>query len=652
MWPVGYAPRPSHRFRPIPSAEDTGGGLPPVSASAFPPTSSRLLPVVREAAPSSQPVLLVPGRLSNRLIPTSSGDSTAERVPVVVGRSGVLSVRAPHEVGRLRPLGPSSTGALATVLSTGLSSVRPVSHTSSFPALAAGGPSSRSSVLVPVFSDHERTWAETAPPRATRRGRRRWATAEELAEQVSHADVQAFRLDRAAEWLADELPSRVVFELLGGEHGLAQVPEEAARRQALVDVLKLKGGADGSSLGNARRALARLRLFAFERGRSDGGLPASPVFLNLFLKWVDERALSAGRGSQGGTTVCSGVRSGLLFLERHLGVPVPVSSIVAEAAAPPGRKRRRERGSGSLPIKLYCHFEVLASSLTASPARFYARSILLGLLSSLRFVDILRAHVCAFEDPKVVMLVTAFSKDGAPLDVYLPAEGFLGELTWWPEHRDALLGKSYLLPAFSAPRGHAGDILFASGSLPRVAPREHATKSLYSLSAQAPLSMGADGWKTLGCTPHSSHGSPADMGTVISNRAPPDIAFDAEDCNEISHWRRLARADNGDGDLVLDDSIAHLGARPGAARRRGHAGAGGAPRAAAPPAVAADDLSMRVRYTAGSNREGRRRAQLRVRRRWIAAVRRGLLRFGRPWTELPGDRSDYDILVDLPPLEA
>ena len=61
---------------------------------------------------------------------------------------------------------------------------------------------------------------------------------------------------------------------------------------------------------------------------------------------------------------------------------------------------------------------------------------------------------------------------------------------------------------------------------------------------------------------------------------------------------------------------------------------------------------MRVRYTAGSNREGRRRAQLRVRRRRIAAVRRGLLRFGRPWTELPGDRSDYDILVDLPPLEA
>ena len=65
----------------------------------------------------------------------------------------------------------------------------------------------------------------------------------------------------------------------------------------------------------------------------------------------------------------------------------------------------------------------------------------------------------------------------------------------------------------------------------------------------------------------------------------------------------------------------------------------------------ADDRSMCVRYTSGQNREGRRRAQLCVGRKWITAVRRGLARFGRPWTELRGDRSDYDILEALPPLE-
>jgi hypothetical protein len=69
--------------------------------------------------------------------------------------------------------------------------------------------------------------------------------------------------------------------------------------------------------------------------------------------------------------------------------------------------------------------------------------------------------------------------------------------------------------------------------------------------------------------------------------------------------------------------------------------------AAAAPGVAAEDAAMRVRYTSGTNREGRRRAQVRVRARWTLAVRWGLAKFGQPWTALPGDRSDYDILERL-----
>jgi hypothetical protein len=60
-------------------------------------------------------------------------------------------------------------------------------------------------------------------------------------------------------------------------------------------------------------------------------------------------------------------------------------------------------------------------------------------------------------------------------------------------------------------------------------------------------------------------------------------------------------------------------------------------------------LSLAVRYTSGSNREGRRRAQLRVHLRWITALRRALTVFGRPWDQLPGDRSEYDLLEELPP---
>jgi hypothetical protein len=99
--------------------------------------------------------------------------------------------------------------------------------------------------------------------------KRRRASAAELAALVSHADVQEYRLDRAAEWLADELPPASILHLLGGERGLQQVPDPAERRAALVGALKLKGGADGSSLGKARRALETLRAYAVETDQPD-----------------------------------------------------------------------------------------------------------------------------------------------------------------------------------------------------------------------------------------------------------------------------------------------------------------------------------------------------------------------------------------------
>ena len=50
--------------------------------------------------------------------------------------------------------------------------------------------------------------------------------------------------------------------------------------------------------------------------------------------------------------------------------------------------------------------------------------------------------------------------------------------------------------------------------------------------------------------------------------------------------------------------------------------------------------------------EERKRAQVRVHERWVRAVRRGMAAFGQPWTDLRGDRSDYDVLENIPALEA
>jgi hypothetical protein len=87
-------------------------------------------------------------------------------------------------------------------------------------------------------------------------------TADQKALLVSHENVQAHRLEKAAGWLADERPPSAVHALLGGGRGLEHVPEPADRRTALLDALRLKGGSDRSYLGMARRALEKLREFA------------------------------------------------------------------------------------------------------------------------------------------------------------------------------------------------------------------------------------------------------------------------------------------------------------------------------------------------------------------------------------------------------
>ena len=71
----------------------------------------------------------------------------------------------------------------------------------------------------------------TAVVEAVKRKRSRM-TAEQRALLVSHEDVQAYQLEKAAEWLADELPPSAVHRLLGGDRGLEQVPEPADRRAA------------------------------------------------------------------------------------------------------------------------------------------------------------------------------------------------------------------------------------------------------------------------------------------------------------------------------------------------------------------------------------------------------------------------------------
>lgn len=97
----------------------------------------------------------------------------------------------------------------------------------------------------------------------------------------------------------------------------------------------------------------------------------------------------------------------------------------------------------------------------------------------------------------------------------------------------------------------------------------------------------------------------------------------------IGHWLRLG---------CLEDNL-EQGTAGAQGRRRG-AGVG----RQATGAFADSAAECAASYCEGDGREGRRTAQLRVRKRWVKAVRQTLDQYARPWTELPHGRESYGIL--------
>ena len=265
-------------------------------------------------------------------------------------------------------------------------------------------------------------------------------------------------------------------------------------------------------------------------------------------------------------------------------------------------------------------------------------------------VDVMRATV-RLTDPDadgcpVAMIITKFSKDGAPIDVYFRCEGFLGRFVWIHEHvaEAATLGCS--LPAFSTSRAkkgesHAGNVFFARETFTHSATKDHAITSLRAITAQPPLLATAEVWTELGVLPHSGHGSASDMAATIGPHAPPDVAMTDVDERELGHWRRMAHMAASDGELQVDEILAE------ALQATTLTGKGKQVQQAAPPAMSSEEAAMRVRYTSGSNRVGRRLAQIRVHARLVRAVSRAVTAAGG-WQSLPGTRADYDVLLDVP----
>ena len=124
-----------------------------------------------------------------------------------------------------------------------------------------------------------------------------------------------------------------------------------------------------------------------------------------------------------------------------------------------------------------------------------------------QIVDVLRATFHKAEpmadDTYVVLVVSSFSKDGAPIDVYVPAIGFMGPMSWAQEHAESLAGKPFVLEAYTSTSKKAARIEHAVSLEGRVMPADHALKSLKTVAAKEPLCMTEEDWKTSHTTPHS-----------------------------------------------------------------------------------------------------------------------------------------------------
>jgi len=439
---------------------------------------------------------------------------------------------------------------------------------------------------------------------------------------ASHAQRRYAKAVKEADAFVGEVPQQVLDVMVGGEAATRQVPSAAERRALVKDALLAKGGPEGATTRKGLRAWRLLAAAARERHMPAFGLPASVAFVASIVKAEQTRASAAGTGSQGGATVGGSILDGFALLA-DCGVPVPSDGVLLEAAAKPqGPRKARPRGhAGSLPIGVQCQLEYVAAATEASALRTLARAILVSsFVHNVRLNDALNAKLFADErSPRIIIRgrTAVASKDGIPLELYAPAEGWLGPFEWYEEHLEQFDGLEYSVPEYcSKPAGRPsmpGTVL-----LDGVCSPDHARQALRDICRQPPLCMSDAEFDAIHLTTHSVHGTGPDMVRTMIHVG--GYEYCEADARAMGHWLRDKNAPQEDPRKV-----------PGAPRRGQADGA---------PVVRG---AMNFRYTSGVGRRGERQEQLAVRGRFVADMRRTLERADGGWWRLPKTVDSWDV---------
>jgi hypothetical protein len=459
------------------------------------------------------------------------------------------------------------------------------------------------------------------------------------------------------------LGRHVVESMLGGARGLQQLSDPARREAQLRAKLIARAGSEGSQLAGLRSLLKIVRVYAHEvmhapLGREDEALwPMTEALANDIVASEHRRATSEGAGARGGITQGWGTRD-LFVLAASLKWPLDLPKGALDSAAPPPTGHARMH-AGTLPIAGKCQLEFFASGglrteayrellseQAADCCEFYSRSLLAGAIDQSARIGGEGARTKLWPDevdPHGVMRGNAYmAKDGAPIDLYAPAEGFLGRYEWFSSHLERVLRLGQLFPVWER-TGRKASIRHARGLTSKLQEPDKIRDVLSFLMSLPPLAFTEEEMKAMRLTSHTGHSSPPEWGRQAGERPRyepplPDVlagGFSDRDCDALGHWLRDAGAKQ-----AASASQAAMAARGGAEREAAaRALAGGRP---------ASRGAMRNYYGSGGasgNRFSEREIQLSVRQRLAHTVQH-LLR-GTDWRRLPRGQADLGILSSV-----
>lgn len=435
---------------------------------------------------------------------------------------------------------------------------------------------------------------------------------------AAHADARLFKqLCQVHELLRLLPPAAVELGVLGAG-AATQVPDASERLELIADAVAKAAGPEGGTAAKGRRSWDLLQAYARKHGLPNAGLPASKAAVAQIVRREGLRARAAGRGSQGGSTVAKTIADGFVFLQTGIGLAIEAACPLVQAVTEVRQTAlpRAPKHAASMPLCIQLQLETLAAAMQWSVARVLARCFLTGCFAHhTRLNDTLNAVLQADgEDPAGVIFgaTTTRSKDGLPLFLYAPAEGWLGPWDWYPAHLAEMAGRAHAVPDYVSRPARCPQR--ASGLAEGVMPRDKALPTLQGLCAMAPLCMSQSEFRALNITTHSPHGTGPDMVRFMGTEG----GFSEGDARAAGHWLR--------------DRHAHQDApQPG--------------QRAVPTGARNARHEMERRYTQGAGRRGERAEQLRVRVRLVAAVREALQRFGAEWTLLPRNLASWDILL-------